>query len=348
MTHTRWFLPLVLVLMTSATMQLHADVVLFGSGSNQFSIDFATIGSTGNAPDTTGYPTPPFPTGAVDYTYYMAKFEISESMIAKYNSSYGDANNVAITYISRGPNKPATQVSWNEAARFVNWLNMQVGSPVAYRFLPGANNISRWDFRDSVNFDSNNPYRSKQATFALPTTNEWYKAAYYSPSTGQYNDYGTGSNQLPQAVTSGNAAGTAVYNQTLEAGPADITNAGAVNEYDIMAMTGNVHEWMESALPTITSPQPASSRIIRGGSWMSGVTDQVNEINNQLYLSSSATGSFEHVGFRVVSLSNSYFSPTGGGGESTVPEPGTLVIVTCLSAYATVRTRRIPRRNGNS
>ena len=32
------------------------------------------------------------------------------------------------------PAMPATGISWNEAARFVNWLNVSQGHPVAYKF----------------------------------------------------------------------------------------------------------------------------------------------------------------------------------------------------------------------
>ena len=41
-----------------------AGVVSFGSGSNQFQMEFVTIGNPGNAADTTGAPNP---AGAVGY-----------------------------------------------------------------------------------------------------------------------------------------------------------------------------------------------------------------------------------------------------------------------------------------
>jgi formylglycine-generating enzyme required for sulfatase activity len=33
-----------------------------------------------------------------------------------------------------GANRPATGVSWNEAARYVNWLNTSNGLAPAYKF----------------------------------------------------------------------------------------------------------------------------------------------------------------------------------------------------------------------
>ena len=97
-----------------------AGTVSFGSGSNTFSMEFVEIGSPGNLDDTTGSPNP---AGKVDYTYQMGKFEVSEDMITKYNANFGTANSLVITKDTRGIDKPATGVSWNEGARFVNWLN---------------------------------------------------------------------------------------------------------------------------------------------------------------------------------------------------------------------------------
>ena len=44
-----------------------AEADTFGSGLNTFDIEFVTIGNPGNAADTTGNPSSPYPTGAVGY-----------------------------------------------------------------------------------------------------------------------------------------------------------------------------------------------------------------------------------------------------------------------------------------
>ena len=90
-----------------------AGTVTFGAGSNQFQMEFVTIGNPNNAADTSGAPNP---AGAVGYTYGIGKFEVSEDMITKYNANFGTANSLAITKDTRGSAKPATSVSWNEAA----------------------------------------------------------------------------------------------------------------------------------------------------------------------------------------------------------------------------------------
>jgi hypothetical protein len=222
-----------LIVGTMFTGTARADT--FGSGANTFDIEFVTIGNPGNAADTTGDPNP---AGKVDYVYRIGKFEISEQMIDKANASGG----LGITKDTRGPNKPATSISWNEAARFVNWLNVSRGSVRAYKFdiQPGevgydANaNIELWTSSD-VGYNPNNLYRNSLARYFLPSVDEWYKAAYYDPSLGVYYDYPTGSDTPPTAVASGTAAGTAVYDQ---AGPADIMLAGGLSAYGTMAPGG--------------------------------------------------------------------------------------------------------------
>jgi len=173
----------------------------FGSGTNTFDIDFVTIGNPGNADDTTGDPNP---AGKVDYTYRMGKFEISEDMIDNANA----LGSLGIVKDTLGPNKPATEVNWLEAAQFVNWLNTSSGSTAAYKF-GGLGNFQLWTPGDA-GYDLTNLYRNSLATYFLPSMDEWYKAAFYDPS-GVYFDYATGSNTEPTAVASGTTAGTAVW-----------------------------------------------------------------------------------------------------------------------------------------
>lgn len=143
----------------------------FGSSVNSFTIDFVTVGSPGNAADD-----PPNPAGAVPYLYRIAKYEISEQMVDKANALGG----LGITKDTRGPDKPATSITWFEAATFVNWLNVNTGHSPAYKFdLSG--NFQLWQPSDP-GYDATNLFRNKQAVYVLPSTNEWHKAAYYDPS----------------------------------------------------------------------------------------------------------------------------------------------------------------------
>jgi len=159
----------------------------FGSGANALTMDFVTIGNAGNAADTTGAPNP---AGSVSYTYRMSTYEMRVDMVAKANAAGGLGN----SYTSRTVDKPATSVSWNEAARYVNWLNVSTGYAPAYKFSlqPGQGGYSvnasilLWISGDA-GYDITNPFRNSNARYFLPSENEWYKATYYSSSGTYYN-----------------------------------------------------------------------------------------------------------------------------------------------------------------
>ena len=282
-----------------------ADSVVFGSGVNQFNMEFVQILQANNADDTTGNPNP---AGSVAYEYNMGKFEVSENMITKYNSNFGTANNLAITKDTRGVDKPATSVSWNEAARFVNWLNTSTGGFAAYKFTTtGVNdNIALWTAADPLDYNASNPYRSLRTNFVLPSMDEWYKAAYFDPNTGIYFDFPNGSNTAPVAVASGTAANTAVYSQP--SSPADIMSAGGLSPYGIMGLGGNVVEWEETAV-LLDNSSGSFDRGARGGFWFNNSV----ELSSLSRFGSGPINGDTYLGFRVASL-------------TVVPEPSSWVL----------------------
>ena len=235
----------------------------FGTGTNAFSIDFVTIGSPGNAADTTGVPNP---VGAVSYTYNLGKFEVSREMILKANAAAGLGITMydMTSYGGNGLNKPATGVSWNEAARFVNYLNTSQGYQAAYQFTTSGAN-AHLTLLDAGKYNGNNRFRHKDAYYFLPTVDEWYKGAYGSP-TGVWYDYATGSNTVPTAVASGTDPGTVVYKRSYFEGPADVDAAGGLSAYGTMGQGGNAWEWAETAYDGLND-SPLDNRELRGQSW---------------------------------------------------------------------------------
>jgi formylglycine-generating enzyme required for sulfatase activity len=302
-----------------------AGTVTFGSGTNQFNMEFVKIGNPGNAADTTGKPNP---AGAVGYEYAIGKFEVSESMITKFNAS----QSLQITQSARGVNKPATFVSWNEAARFVNWLNTEKGFAPAYKFTTtGVNdNIALWTSGDSLDYNASNPYRSARSKYFLPSMNELYKAAYYNPSEQVYYDFANGKNTAPTGVASGTADNTAVYGP--QSGPADVDQAGGLSPYGVMGLNGNVYEKEEDSWNSANN-DPTASRSIRGGSWLDSDTLWLSssgrlDFEGQSWL--APTWSDDDVGFRVASLDQ----------EAIVPEPSMMVIGTLFGLGGLVAKRR--------
>ena len=270
-------------------------------------MDFVDIGNAGNTDDGTGY-------GAVDYSYRMGVNEVSQGMITAYNNATNAGPDITFFDLSsnggNGVNKAASGVSWNEAARFVNWLNTDAGFSEAYKFTTGGanDNIALWTSGDT-GYDASNPFRNSNAHYFLPSEDEWYKAAYYDSNTGTYSDFATGSDTAPTTVASGTTEGTAVYGQPYATGPADITNAGGLSSYGTMAQNGNVGEWGESGF---AAPNDAAdeNRVFRGGSWS----------NNSWFLQSSSRLSDttisegNAVGFRVASV-------------EAVPEPSSVSLI---------------------
>ena len=260
----------VLISMLSLVVTAAADT--FGSGFNNFDIEFVCIGNPGNPDDTSGNPNP---AGSVAYTYRMGKFEVSRDMITKANSEGGlgiTLQDMEIFGIigGNGADRPATGVSWNEAARFVNWLNTSTGGTAAYKFTTsGVNdNIALWTPSDILDYDPANPFRSLRASYVLPSMDEWFKAAFYNPTTGQYGNFPTSDGFAPTAVTSGTADKTAVFFQSFAQGPADIDQAGGLSAYGIMGMGGNVTEWEETT-GNLLNNSGSSPRGFRGGDWVS-------------------------------------------------------------------------------
>jgi formylglycine-generating enzyme required for sulfatase activity len=271
----------------------------------------------------------------VGYEYGIGKFEVSEEMITKFNAS----QSLQITQDARGAAKPATSISWNEAARFVNWLNTSTGNQAAYKFADGSavnDNIQLWTSGEA-GYDENNKYRNSLAKYFLPSYNEWYKAAYYDPNKsgvgiGGYYDYTTGSDTAPTAVASGTGIGRNGNNEAVhngQSGPADVNQAGGLSPYGVMGLGGNVFEWEESSLDRANG-NGDSRRGRRGGSW-SGPTSWLS--SSDRYDASPDTGN-DDFGFRVASLSSDV---------AAVPEPSMMVIGTLFGLGGLMAKRRMKK-----
>jgi len=289
----------------------------FGSGANAFTMDFVTIGNPNNVADTTGNPNP---VGSVPYAYNLGKYEVSRDQIDKANvaGSLGITLWDMTSYGGNGVNRPATGVSWYEAATYVNWLNTSTGGTAAYKFVGGT--FQLWSSTDA-GYNANNPYRNSSAKFFIPSMDEWYKGAYGKPN-GIWSTYANGSDNAPTAVASGTAANTAVYTQSgpvALTGPADINNAGGLSAYGTMAQGGNVWEWNEAAYDG-SNDTAGESRDVRGTSWINNSDD----LGASIRYASNPSNEYEDLGFRVAS----------------VPEPSSLSLLALGGVVVALRRRR--------
>ena len=255
-----------LLILTVAGQAERSVADTFGSGDLAFEIPFVTIDNPGNPPDPVT-PSPnsdPLPSGRVDYVYRIGQFEVHEDAVQKANAaSELSGDTLGITLDDRGPNKPATGLTWFEAARFVNWLNADQGFASAYKF-DASGEYQLWSPGD-VGYNASNPFRNSRARYALPSADEWHKAAFYNPSNGSYFLYPIGSDEPPRPVASGTDPNTAVYNQL--DGPADVYEAGGASPFGVVGQAGNVWEWEETAADLLSS-DPHELRGIRGSEWV--------------------------------------------------------------------------------
>jgi sulfatase modifying factor 1 len=304
-----------LVTFVLACSQLQADT--FGSGTNAFEIEFVTIGQPGNPADTTGDPNP---AGSVPYEYRIGKYEIPEDAVRKANAQSAlDGAPLGLTLDSRGPNKPATSLSWFEAATFVNWLNTSTEATPAYKFDAGGN-FQLWAPGDS-GYDPNNLFRNTQARYFLPTDNEWYKAAFYDPSINDYWNFPTASDSAPTPVAFGSGSGTAVYAQSFAQGPADVMLSGGPSPYGTVAQAGNVAEWEETEVDLVND-DPQAVRGYRDFYWAGGAFDLSSSVRGFIQLPANSVAT---IGFRVSSI---------------VPEPDAILLALLGINIATLRLRR--------
>jgi formylglycine-generating enzyme required for sulfatase activity len=271
-----------------------------GTGVGQsFNMEFVRIGNAGNVADTTGTPNP---AGKVNYEYNIGKFEVSRADVNAYNANPGVVAITTDTILFPGVNKPATGITWNEAARFVNWLNTSTGSAAAYNFVNNnvTTNITPWTPADTADYDPSNPYRSRRTRFALPSFNEFYKAAFYDPSKSGgagYWNYATRSDSAPTSTTGGTTAGTAVFGLSNVQGPADVTQAGGLSAYGVMGLGGNAREWEESSFD-LTNSSGSANRGVRFGNW----NDTASFLSSSAREFAGPNFTTNGYGFRVVEL----------------------------------------------
>jgi hypothetical protein len=293
----------------------------FGTSGNEFTIDFVNIGNAGNAADSTGF-------GAVPYEYRVGTYEIPRDAITKATASGMTDVTAGALSVDGGSaaawtgNQPAALISWYEAAAFVNWLNTSTGKTAAYDLAwdGSAWSMNLWSNDNAWTLGGENLYRHKDAYYFLPSENEWYKAAYYNQSGSNYFLYPTASSSIPTAVASGTDAGTAVYDQPWEPGPASVDLAGGLSTYGTMGQGGNVFEWHESAFDGSNSSS-SELRAIRGGYW--GNTTEV-DLSSSVRVNGHPALEGDSIGFRV----------------SSVPEPSTYALLLMTGAGAVWWARR--------
>ncbi len=310
---TKRTIVLMTVILLCAPMAVQAQDT-FGTGANEFTIDFVTISGSANQAGgvSLGFG---FTFMDVDSDYRMGTYEITNDQWTKFRSAHGpvtgspsDAYDQGPTYT--GASVPANGVSWYEAAQFVNWLNVSTGNQPAYKFTGtrGASDytLATWSIAEADN--GTNLYRHKDALYFLPTEDEWVKAGYWNGS--YFQTYATKPGESIHQGDGTNGTGWNYYIGGYATDPSGLWDVGSGSEelngtFDMM---GNVYEWLESAAED-TSYGVSSRRVLRGGPY--------TFLGSRLLASSYRNDAHPYyedvtVGFRVA---------------SKVPEPATMAML---------------------
>jgi endo-cleaving rubber dioxygenase len=322
----------------SSSLWLPLCAALGAAPAPAVTLDWVSVDGPGNACD----PQPQGCFGAVATAFRVARTEVTNAQYAEFlnavakadpNGLYhaamgstgvghggitrsGSAGSYGYAAVAGRADWPVNYVSFSDALRFANWLHN--GQPTGPQG-PATTEAGAYTITAPA-IASNTIARNPGATAAVPSEDEWYKAAYYEPATASYADYPAGADGAttcapPSAdanhANCGIAAGTPGTGNLTPVG----SYPGAASANGTLDQGGNVWEWNEAIVD-------GTSRGLRGGAF------NVKGVNlaaaTRSYTVPDAESSV--MGFRVVSL----------------PEPGAgaMLLAGALALAGLRRTRR--------
>lgn len=310
----------------------------------EMAIQTVRVGNPCNPPDTrwddTGF-------GQVDYVYYIGKYEITAGQYTEFLNAVaatvdtyglyheymanitdsppgrscniqrsGSPGGYTYTVPPDWANRPVTDVSWGDAARFCNWLHN--GQPTGMEDLTTTEDGSYFLNGATSNDQLLAIHREPDATWVIPSEDEWYKAAYHDNNCANrhYWTYPMRTDSAPRCVDdNGNLSGHgtpfvegdiqpwryATYDcdegleSTRGIGPPYWRTLvgeweASKSPYGTFDQSGNVWEWNEALVLEYF-------RGIRGGAYYSDVAGRAGT-----RWFDNPTRQFSGLGFRVVNL----------------------------------------------
>jgi formylglycine-generating enzyme required for sulfatase activity len=302
-------------------------------------IDFATVGSPGNAPN------PVNGWGAVPSIFQISILETTNAQYVAflnavdpagtnpngvYDARMGSDAQGGIAFnagaagggkyaVKSGtnpngvayPNVPVVFTTWFSAARFANWLGN--GQPLSAASM--ENGTYTLANRTSGTMPLRNPGSGTQV--ALPSRDEWYKAAAYAPDAGGYVPI-SGTNTITQTSLRGAAnfgGGATPTFAPLAVG----SYANSRSPFGLFDVLGNVTEYTDT--PGTIDFDTGRPQVF-SGSWATSIGD-IDSFHRLPGVFRSTTTATSEVGFRVVAV-------------PAVPEPGGILLAAAGLAWAAV------------
>lgn len=230
--------------------------------------------------------------------FYLAETEVTNAQFRAFRA--GHVSGLAMDKSLDLDQQAVSNVGWNDAVEFCNWLSLREGLPAAYERRDG-----RWQLVQPVN-----------QGYRLPTEAEWeYAGRYIDGQRWQRYPWG---DTLPPPTQAANLAGQESLPQ--KPGP-DLRLAASLPNYrdahaviapvgsymrsatGLSDMGGNVSEWMHDVYVSLPESQPVSDPVgaeadgahaIRGASWRTAAIAEL-----RLAWRERATAANDHTGFRV-------------------------------------------------
>lgn len=235
-------------------------------------------------------------TVSLERWFYIAETEVSHSHFASFARDMAEAIPTLRSIRGSNPNHPVTQIDWQSAALYCNWLSQQEGLPEAYILKDGKLTLD-----------------PSSVGYRLPTEAEWeWSARVAGTPKAQQNKYPWG-NGATVPSGAGNFADTSAtvslpyripkYSDGFpDLAPVGSFSPNAMGLYDL---GGNVAEWVhdyygiELASPgnarvDPTGPENGLDHVVKGSSWRSG-----NETELRYSFRTFSGGPAEHIGFRI-------------------------------------------------